>query len=163
MPDKRSDDDPQPICRGFRRLASTRGVPNCRGTQTQVCEAAELTHSYLIALEHGRKEPSGALLVRLAAAVNVEPIELLRVEGVPSLAQLRACTGQSQDEVAFLLDRSDMSYSRLERGETSRVHESVVAKLARVLRTTPHSVRAACEQQGQLIVGAPEGGEGGER
>lgn len=58
-----------------RRLRTTRGL-----SQEELAFAADMKRSYLSDLERGTRNPSVRALGRLAAALAVEPAELLRSE-----------------------------------------------------------------------------------
>ena len=116
-------------------------------SQEALAAAAEVTRSYIIRIEQGRLAPTVQKLARLAKEVGVTPIDLLVIDGTPTLAQLRFCCGLTQRELAAEIGVTDMSYSRFERGETARLRaQGAVEALASTLGVTPETVRAAWER-----------------
>jgi transcriptional regulator with XRE-family HTH domain len=124
-------------------------------TQEGLAALANITSQYVRAMERGRKTPSPVALRDLATALAINPIELLVVTVTPSLIQLRCCAGLSQREAAEKIGRSDMSYSRLERGETTHLANEVAESLALAFGVKPQLIRAACSGSKKSISRPP--------
>lgn len=67
------DDIESVVGQNLKRLRKSRKL-----TQEALRDAAQVSQQYLSELEHGRRNPSIRLVARLAAALGVEPMELLR-------------------------------------------------------------------------------------
>lgn len=65
----------QIVGRNVRTLRTARGL-----TQEQLAFASKIDLTYLGGIERGRRNPSLLVMVRIAAALKSEPVELLRVE-----------------------------------------------------------------------------------
>lgn len=60
-------------------------------TQGQLAQGSSVSQGYLSQLENGEvKNPSAAVLLRVAQAVNVDPDELFEAAGYPTVRTLRA-------------------------------------------------------------------------
>lgn len=103
------------------------------------------TRNNLIAWEKGRVLPSPANLVRLAAALEVDPLGLTTVTlRTATLADLRARAGLSRPRVAAELGIGRSSYDRYERGRGPRELPAGIAKqLAELLAVHPRTLIAA--------------------
>ncbi len=103
----------------------------------------------LIAYEQGRHQPSPRLLVVLAEALDVDPLELLDVdEDTATLPDLRGRAGLETTEVAEHLGVHPTTYRRLERG-TAPLRQDTAAALARLFATTPARIVNAYQQTRQ--------------
>jgi transcriptional regulator with XRE-family HTH domain len=122
---------------GRRRLPSHRPPPR----RADLAQRIGTYRQHVTAWETGTRRPSPALLVRIAAAVGVDPLALTAAGKRPSLADLRARKGLSQIRVAELLGIPRSTYSLIERGGI--LHEAVVARLAETLDVTVEEVAAA--------------------
>lgn len=65
----------------------------CEFTQGQLAQSSSVSQGYLSQLENGEvKNPSAAVLLRVAQAMNVDPDELFEAAGYPTVRTLReAC------------------------------------------------------------------------
>jgi transcriptional regulator with XRE-family HTH domain len=127
----------------------------CGLTQEGLAALSNMTSQYVRAMERGRKTPSPIALRDLATALMIDPMQLLVVVNTPSLIQLRCCAGLSQREVAEKIGRSDMSYSRLERGETTHAADGIVENLALAFGVEPQLIRAAYGESENSIPQCP--------
>ncbi len=60
-------------------------------TQGQLAQSSSVSQGYLSQLENGEvKNPSAAVLLRVAQAVNVDPDDLFEAAGYPTVRTLRA-------------------------------------------------------------------------
>ena len=60
-------------------------------TQGQLAQSSAVSQGYLSQLENGEvKNPSAAVLLRVAQAVDVDPDELFEAAGYPTVRTLRA-------------------------------------------------------------------------
>lgn len=112
------------------------------------------TRNNLIAWEKGRVLPSPANLVRLAAALEVDPLELTTVTlRTATLADLRARAGLSRPTVAAALGIGRSSYDRYERGRGPReLPAGIAAQLAELLAVHPRTLVAAYRRAaGELV------------
>ena len=97
----------------------------------------------LIAWEQGRHRPTPRLLVVLADALDIDPLELLDVtEDTATLADLRGRAGQATVDVAVRLGIHPTTYRRLERGQAPLTDETA-ATLAGLFNTTAERIAAA--------------------
>ena len=113
---------------------------------TELAHLADVPPQYVSKYEHGKMSPGPDRLARLAAAVNVKPLDLcdpdLLGEG---LSALRAAAGLIQSDLAELAG-PDMTVSRvksLELGKVRRLTHADTAALAAALKVSPEDVRAA--------------------
>lgn len=100
--------------------------------------------------ERGLEQPQPRYLPLLAAALNVEPLELLTVERHdPPLLALRLATGLTLTEVAAASGIAYSSYRRFEHGLIVAVPTTATAKaLARTFGvTTDEILRAAARSR----------------
>ncbi|MDR3167900.1 MAG: helix-turn-helix transcriptional regulator [Treponema sp.] len=76
-------------------------------TQEKLAEQADMSLQYLALLELARKFPSGEMLERLAAALDVEPHELFSVETSPedALTLLRQDIVSEMGQLAANIER----------------------------------------------------------
>ena len=67
-----------------------RSREECSLTQGQLAKFADVSQGYLSQLENGDvKNPSAAVLLRVAKAMNVEPDELFEAAGYPTIRTLK--------------------------------------------------------------------------
>ena len=99
----------------------------------------------IIHWEQGR-HPTPALLVALAEALGVDPLELLDVtEGTAALPDLRGRAGLATVDVAERLGVHPTTYRRLERG-LAPLSQDTAATLAALFGTTPARIAGAYAQ-----------------
>jgi transcriptional regulator with XRE-family HTH domain len=127
--------------RDFRPAALVRARRKAKLSQEELAQRIGTYRQHVTAWETGTRRPSPALLVRIAAAVGVDPLALTAAGKRPSLADLRARKGLSQIRVAELLGIPRSTYSLIERGGI--LHEAVAARLAETLDVTVEEVAAA--------------------
>ncbi len=98
------------------------------------------TRGHLIHWEQGRYRPSPALLVILAQALDLDPLELLDVtEDTATLPDLRGRAGLATVDVAEHLGVHPTTYRRLERGHAP-LADDTAATLAALFGTTPDRI-----------------------
>lgn len=104
--------------------------------------------------ERGEQQPRPHYLVALAAALDVDPLELLDVDlAAPPLLALRLAAGMTLRELAEASGIPFSSYRRFERGVgRAAPGGDVVAALASALGVTPQQVQraAACSRSERL-------------
>jgi len=66
-------DTPQLLGETIREIRNQRGL-----TQQQLADLSRMERTYIVALENGRKNPSGRTLVLIAGALGILPGELFR-------------------------------------------------------------------------------------
>lgn len=94
----------------------------------------------LIAWEQGRHRPTPRLLVALAQALDLDPLELLDVtEDTATLPDLRGRAGLATVDVAEHLGVHPTTYRRLERG-LAPLTADTAATLAALFGTTPNRI-----------------------
>lgn len=94
----------------------------------------------LIAWEQGHYRPTPRLLVILAEALDIDPLELLDVtEDTATLPDLRGRAGLATVDVAEHLGVHPSTYRRLERGVAPLAEETAVT-LAGLFNTTPDRI-----------------------
>ena len=97
----------------------------------------------LIAWEQGRHRPTPRLLVALAQALDIDPLELLDVtEDTATLPDLRGRAGLATVDVAGHLGIHPTTYRRLERGRAP-LSQDTAATLAALFDTTPACITEA--------------------
>lgn len=91
----------------------------CELTQGQLAQSSSVSQGYLSQLENGEvKNPSAAVLLRVAQAVKVDPDELFEAAGYPTGRTLRA----TYERYESTIDDELLSYlSRLPRDKQRRL------------------------------------------
>ena len=97
------------------------------------------------AYESGSRRPRGAALHHLAAALDVDVLDLLADGVQPSLPLLRARLGLSQGDVAAALGVSRPAYAHVEQGRRS-LSDDEVGRLAGALQVDVARLRQAAGQ-----------------
>lgn len=151
QPDQHADTHPEVlVSRTAVRLFSPRRMRELRKrrrlTQEQLAIQAGVSSSIVSHWEAGAAAPAGPTFVRLAAALNVEPIELTTLDAEAlRLADLRHLAGLTQAGIGSLLGLSAAGYAAIERGgrEPRMQHQDA---LAAVFKVPPAEVRAAWER-----------------
>lgn len=110
-----------------------------------LAEAAHVHISSIRAWEAGRQIPRVETVAVLAHVLDVSPADLLRPrEGsAPTLQQLRAAVGKSQQQLAEAAGMLRNTYSAVERGETGSLSYVDTQALAAALEVSPEQVQAA--------------------
>jgi len=86
----------------IRKLRDTREL-----TQGQLAKSSSVSQGYLSQLENGEvKNPSAAVLLRVAQAMNVDPDELFEAAGYPTVRTLRA----TYERYESTIDRELLGY-----------------------------------------------------
>jgi hypothetical protein len=95
--------------------------------------------------ERGAEQPRPRFVPALAAALELEPLELLDVDPAdPPLSALRLAAGLSLPDMQRVAAVPVMTYQRLERGiGSAQPRDDTVGAVATALGVTPDHVRAA--------------------
>ncbi len=79
----------------------------CELTQGQLAQSSSVSQGYLSQLENGEvKNPSAAVLLRVAQAMNVDPDDLFEAAGYPTVRTLREAYSRYESTV----DRELLGY-----------------------------------------------------
>lgn len=114
-------------------------------SQLALAEAVNVHVRTVVAWETGRQIPRVDAVAALARALHVDPADLLApVEGAaPTLQQLRAAAGKTQQQVAAEAGLLRTTYVKIELGGTERLADTDPAALGRALGVTEEQIRAA--------------------
>jgi DNA-binding XRE family transcriptional regulator len=115
----------------------------CELTQGQLAQSSSVSQGYLSQLENGEvKNPSAAVLLRVAQAVKVDPDELFEAAGYPTVRTLRA----TYERYESTIDDELLSYlSSLPRDKQRRLL-SLLQGIEQVLTgSEPDTARSADE------------------
>jgi transcriptional regulator with XRE-family HTH domain len=114
-------------------------------SQVALAEAVRVHVSTIREWEAGRQVPRVDAVAAVAQALHLTPSDLLAPpEGAaPTLQQLRAAAGRSQQRIATAAGMLRNTYSAVERGETATLSYEDTQALARAFGITPEQVLAA--------------------
>ncbi|OIV36992.1 hypothetical protein BIV57_13470 [Mangrovactinospora gilvigrisea] len=128
------------VAASLRTLREQHGL-----TIPQLAAASGVQARAIRAYEGGERTPHGASLARLADALDVDPARLTSggTRPTPTLADLRARAGLSQQEAADAAGLTRRGYGMAESGSTKRLAPPVADALARAFTTTSAAVLTA--------------------
>ena len=135
----------------FKELRTSREL-----SQGKLAQAAGLSPSTIVKLEHDERVPSASVKKALALALKIDNEELDRLIGWPDpyqinsynhrqplhspagssgdrLKALRLTRHLTQSQLARRLDLTDQAYGRLERGYTKQIEPALLEALAQIL------------------------------
>ena len=130
----------------------------CGLTQGQLATSSSVSQGYLSQLENGEvKNPSAAVLLRVAQAMHVDPDELFEAAGYPTVRTLR----QIYKEYQATIDDELLRYlSRLPRDRQRRLL-TLLEGMEKVLTTEATGQRDAAWEEPAAANGAAIGGARG--
>ncbi|MGH3737260.1 MAG: helix-turn-helix domain-containing protein [Micromonosporaceae bacterium] len=111
-------------------------------SQRELAELVGVYGSDISAYETGRTRPDPATLRRLAAALDLDPLDLLDPDTPVSLPVLRSRAGLTQAAVAAAAGLSRSTYAAIERGDT-RLDSDRAARIAGALSASVDQVTQA--------------------
>ena len=125
-------------------------------TQRGLAQQLNVNRQTVTTWERGIFQPRPRVMVALAAALDLDPLELLGVDPVrPRLAELRRAAGMSLKDLSAAVPMPLPSYWLLEVGTQPRVLPWVVARLAVILSVPDVMIRQAIEQARQERAASP--------
>lgn len=134
-------------------------------SQGRLAEGAQVTKGEVSGLENGYRSPSPAVLVRLAAALEVAPLDLLRpsdAAGRHSLVQLRFAAGLTQRDLGHAVGLGPAAISNYELGKVESMASEMNRAMAGALGVTLSVVfDAFCASRLQYRTRVPLGAEVG--
>ena len=114
-------------------------------TQGQLAQSSSVSQGYLSQLENGEvKNPSAAVLLRVAQAVDVDPDDLFEAAGYPTVRTLRA----TYERYESTIDDELLSYLAGLPREKQRRLLSLLQGIEQVL-TDGEPVRDRADEEGQ--------------
>ena len=125
-------------------------------TQRGLAQQLSVNRQTITTWERGVFQPRPRVLVALAAALDLDPLELLGVDPVrPRLAELRRAAGMSLKDLSAAVPMPLPSYWLLEVGTQPHVLPWVVARLAVVLSVPDVMIRQAIERAREERAASP--------
>ena len=114
-------------------------------SQQALAEAVEVHVNTVVEWEAGRQVPRVEAVAALAQALQVTPPDLLApVEGAaPTLQQLRAAAGKTQQQIADEAGLLRTTYVKIELGATGSLADTDPAALGQALAVSQEQIRAA--------------------
>jgi transcriptional regulator with XRE-family HTH domain len=131
--------------RGWSQVQLAERLQQARGDDVPVAEAARQIRTLVVQVscyEAGRTRPRARAVQALAAALEVDVLELLSADAAVTLAALRASHGLTQGAVAAQLGISRSLYAAVEQGRRP-VSDAEATKLATVRAVDADRLRRA--------------------